>query len=84
LISGCALAVAFIDGRALVGAVVGVALVVAVAVPKVVLGWTSPGSHRRGGRRNGHVETPVAPPGPSPTSPTPTEPERPTAIRDSA
>jgi UDP-GlcNAc:undecaprenyl-phosphate GlcNAc-1-phosphate transferase len=84
LISGCALAVAFIDGRALVGAVVGVALVVAVAVPKVVLGWTSPGSHRRGGRRNGHAQTPVAPPGPAPTSPTPTESERPTAIRDSA
>ena len=38
LISGCALAVAFVDGRLVVSAIVGVAAVVAAALPRLIRG----------------------------------------------
>jgi UDP-GlcNAc:undecaprenyl-phosphate/decaprenyl-phosphate GlcNAc-1-phosphate transferase len=84
LISGCALAIAFINGRELVGSLILVALVIAVVVPKAVLGWTYPGSHRRGGPGNGRAKTAVASNAPVAPSPASEEPERPAAIRDSA
>ena len=39
LVSGCALSVAFIDGRLPVSAILGAALVVGVAVPRLVRRW---------------------------------------------
>ena len=90
LISVCALAVAFINGRMLVGAVVFVALAIALVVPKIVLGWTSPGSHRRKGRANLRapaVPAPVPEPLPEPAMPAPARPpasEPSGRLRDSA
>ncbi len=84
LICACALAIAFINGRALVGAVLVVALAIAVVVPKLVLGWTYPGSHRRGGGRNGPAKTVAGSSDPAPTSSVSAEPERPAPIRDTA
>lgn len=94
LISTCALAVAFINGRLLVGAIVLVAVVLAAAIPKLVLGHTSPGTHRRNGRRRslapGVAQVPVPEGGPVPSSeplaPTPEPPGRaaPAEVRDTA
>ncbi len=56
LISTCALAVAFINGRALVGGIVAAALVLAAAIPRIVLRETtkdSPGSPDGNGRADG-------------------------------
>ncbi|HEX9123066.1 MAG TPA: MraY family glycosyltransferase [Actinomycetota bacterium] len=67
LISTCALAVAFINGRALVGGIVLGALVLAAAIPKVVLRGSgppgsSPGSPEGNGRIDGAGEPPQVTP----------------------
>jgi hypothetical protein len=49
LVSGCALAIAFIDGRVLVSAIVSVALVVAVVLPRLVRSPSPSGSDQRSG-----------------------------------
>jgi UDP-GlcNAc:undecaprenyl-phosphate/decaprenyl-phosphate GlcNAc-1-phosphate transferase len=57
LVSGCALAVAFIDGRATVSAILGAALVVGIALPRLVRHWTPAATPSS----NGQAPTPEPP-----------------------
>ncbi len=61
LISICALAVAFINGRLIVGGIIGVAIIVAAILPRVALD-RSPGviGRRRHARGRSRVASPVA------------------------
>ena len=76
LISTCALAVAFINGRLLVGSIVVAAFVLAVAIPRVVLG----GRNRRARR----AELEPSEPEPRARPELTVVPEPPSEVRDSA
>jgi UDP-GlcNAc:undecaprenyl-phosphate GlcNAc-1-phosphate transferase len=53
LVSGCALAVAFIDGRVLVSAIVVGAVLVAIVLPRLIRDRSPRGSDRPVARANG-------------------------------
>jgi UDP-GlcNAc:undecaprenyl-phosphate GlcNAc-1-phosphate transferase len=88
LISASALAVAFINGRLLVGSIIATALALAVAIPRLVLGRSPLAGARRddgGGRRPRGPAAEHLTTGPSVTPVPPSAPEPPgTSVRDTA